>query len=328
MADDELVRIKGEVSATGGSVELRVGNQAPGALEKIFPRWMARRTATTTISARILSSLNQNGVLDEADLEYASAVFGEAEAKWMRRKAIAERAAAALPELTPPHALPAPASDSNDSEAAREPEQVAEPADDWLNQFWEDAGLVSDEMMQEIYGRILASEALKPGSCSRRTLAVLRSLDRETAESFARVARLVMDSWIPTDGDILKLADVNVGTLLALDDMGLLDSRTMLVTAIPSDEATFYRWNDRVVAVSRANGSQLSVYPLTRAGRDLSRIADVQFRLTDFTTILGWMNRSIKKSGELAWAVLPHRHWEGKVTALNWTSVARTSKKS
>ena len=77
-----------------------------------------------------------------------------------------------------------------------------------MNRIHEDMCLVDDEMLQEIYARILASESASPGSISLRTLGVLRYLDRRTAEAFALVQKVLFDSYIPRQrrdaGHILK----------------------------------------------------------------------------------------------------------------------------
>lgn len=314
MADDEIVRVKGELSATGGAVDFRLGKGVPEFLARTFPRWAARRDATTAVSSRILAAIQQHDSLDEADVEYASAVLGEAEAKWIRRRAIAQRAVLALPEATGPQTAA-----TEDAQPSGGPQP--QPDADWLNQFWEDAGLVSDEAMQELYGRILLSQARKPGACSRRTLAVVRSLDRETAEVFQRIARVTVSSWVPKDTEVLRSLGLNLAAILDLGDAGLLDSDSMLAVTIDSDDNQLYRWNDRAILIRNAKSSRLGIHPLSRAGRELLTVADVPYEPIDFTTVIAWLNRNLKKGRTLGWALLPHRNWEGDGSKLHWNEV-------
>ena len=64
------------------------------------------------------------------------------------------------------------------------PEDV-EP--DWYRHFFNRQCIVSDSEMQEIWARILAGEANRPGSFSRRTLSIVSDIDKSEAETFAKL---------------------------------------------------------------------------------------------------------------------------------------------
>lgn len=70
--------------------------------------------------------------------------------------------------------------------AASLPGVVSEdPVDkDWISRFFDECKDVSNEDLQKIWGRILAGEVAKPGSCSRKTLAILKDLSQDDAELF------------------------------------------------------------------------------------------------------------------------------------------------
>lgn len=59
---------------------------------------------------------------------------------------------------------------------------------DWFVRFFEEAGSISDEDIQELWAKVLAGEIENPGSFSLRTLDVLRSLSKYEAEIFQRLA--------------------------------------------------------------------------------------------------------------------------------------------
>jgi hypothetical protein len=177
VGSDDLVSGKASLSKEGVSLEGAIGHRAPGVLAKLFPKHFARARVTTEITRRIVDKIATGGEFEHADVEFATAVLGEENAKWIRRQEIAARALRASEEAQ--RALPPAASQ------AECPKQAAVTAQDWISRFWENAGLVSDEVLQEIYGRLLAGEARTPGLCSMRTLRVLQYMDRRIADDFA-----------------------------------------------------------------------------------------------------------------------------------------------
>jgi len=64
--------------------------------------------------------------------------------------------------------------------------------DDWIAQFFSTAKDVSNEMMQDVWGRVLAGEINKPGSYRLRSLECLKVLSQEEAEIFQRACYLAI----------------------------------------------------------------------------------------------------------------------------------------
>lgn len=62
---------------------------------------------------------------------------------------------------------------------------------DWLDLFIDQCQNVSDEAMQSLWSRVLASEAVKAGSFRRRTLGVVASLEQFEAERFTQLCQFV-----------------------------------------------------------------------------------------------------------------------------------------
>lgn len=74
-----------------------------------------------------------------------------------------------------------------------EKEVSSEPVNpDWATRFFDIAQDISDETMQDLWGRILAGEVKRPQSYSLRTLDVLRNITREEAELFEKIAQYVL----------------------------------------------------------------------------------------------------------------------------------------
>ena len=61
--------------------------------------------------------------------------------------------------------------------------------DDWITDFFEQCRNVSNAEMQELWARILAGEANAPGSFSRRTISIVRNLDRYDGAAFSSLCR-------------------------------------------------------------------------------------------------------------------------------------------
>lgn len=181
-----------------------------------------------------------------------------------------------------------------DSAAKLLPETVSEePVDpDWMSRFFADAADVSDEHLQKIWAKLLAQEVAEPNACSRRTLSILKEMNREDAQRFERLCGLVWyrenHGFVPLDQDLivtdaieieweyLSSFDVFVDDLLELDALGLVhyqeDLTQLLSTgSVISNGQSFY-----VVYVHQKSGSSMSLdaFPLTRSGYELSLIVD------------------------------------------------------
>jgi Protein of unknown function (DUF2806) len=64
---------------------------------------------------------------------------------------------------------------------------AAAPEDDWMNSFMRFAEDASSERLQDLFGRILAGQVLRPGAFGLATLRVLSELDQVTANDFSEV---------------------------------------------------------------------------------------------------------------------------------------------
>jgi|GEM_PF-2092296 len=128
---------------------------------------------------------------------------------------------------------------------------------DWFVRFFEDAGNISDDDMQDLWARILAGEIFRPGHYSLRTLETLRNMSCKEAESLQRVAPLVIHDYgnafiygsnsitishTYTGEDILRLSDcgivddfedrsykkVVIGSKISENYMGIVDKEDIL----------------------------------------------------------------------------------------------------
>ncbi|PTL75526.1 DUF2806 domain-containing protein [Vitiosangium sp. GDMCC 1.1324] len=76
------------------------------------------------------------------------------------------------------------------------PENVSqEPVDpDWGNRFFAGAQEISNEQMQQLWGRLLAGEVARPGSVSPRTLDHLRNMTSSDAKLFSKLCEFAFES--------------------------------------------------------------------------------------------------------------------------------------
>lgn len=73
------------------------------------------------------------------------------------------------------------------SESPEDGSQAAPPDDDWMNAFMRFAEDASSERLQDMFGRILAGEVVRPGSFSLATLRAVAELDQPIAQDFSLV---------------------------------------------------------------------------------------------------------------------------------------------
>jgi Protein of unknown function (DUF2806) len=78
-------------------------------------------------------------------------------------------------------------------EPSTDPETINQIDEDWIFFHSEKARLVSDQEMQSLWARILAREAERPGSFSKRTLDFLAALEKSEAEDFTNLCRYVVE---------------------------------------------------------------------------------------------------------------------------------------
>lgn len=103
---------------------------------------------------------------------------------------------------------------------------------DWIINFFEKGRLISDEGMQELWARILAGEANRPGSFSRRTVNIMNDIDEKCAELFVNACGYVWQvgsQMIPifhsdeiNRNHIYDTRDIIFLDLQHLEDVGLL----------------------------------------------------------------------------------------------------------
>jgi hypothetical protein len=150
-------------------------------------------------------------------------------------------------------------------------EQVSnDPVDkDWMTRFLDIAEEISDEDMQEIWGRVLAGEIKKPKSYSLRTLEVLRNLSKEEAALVTKVSNFqVALDLLCTEDFALDLTDQ-----ITLDDIGIICGEELVrtYTVSSSGKIVFILNKQALINVYAPTGTKFDFkgFKMTKAGMEI-----------------------------------------------------------
>ncbi|MBI5097579.1 MAG: DUF2806 domain-containing protein [Nitrospirae bacterium] len=119
----------------------------------------------------------------------------------------------------------------NDLRDDAKPEGIEE---DWIFNFFEKGKLISDKEMQCLWARILAGEANRPGSFSKRTIEIVSTLSKEEAHLFTS---LCVFAWQFGNNELATLIyhiyggeksiynrnGISFSTLTHLDNIGIIN---------------------------------------------------------------------------------------------------------
>lgn len=204
------------------------------------------------------------------------------------------------------------------AQAADELEDTAvtdhEPDHDWAAHFFNLAQDVSSEEMQKLWAKVLAGEVERPGGTSILTLGVLKDLDRPTALLFRKLCSASIsiggtdssfaDVRVPSLGEnaasnSLRPYGLNFDALNVLNEHRLIiadynsyyDYRLCLGVALPDNTSIVripFRFQGRFWLLeptgerSKDGEFRVSGVSLTRSGRELARVVDIE-PMPDYT---------------------------------------------
>lgn len=182
--------------------------------------------------------------------------------------------------------------------ALPEVSQDARPQDvqnDWITNFFDQCRLISDEEMQRLWAKVLAGEANRPGTHSKRTVGLLSSLDKSDAELFKKFCTFCwcfgevnpVGEATPTpvvydfNADIYKKVGVTFTELTHLNDIGLIHFETYSGFGLPGRPqkiVVFYYGTAVIIEFPKPkdNSMETGHVLLTKAGKELARLCDSQ----------------------------------------------------
>ena len=152
--------------------------------------------------------------------------------------------------------------------------------DDWLYRWRDSASTVSDEMLQELWGRVLAGEVKAPGAFSLRTLEFLKNLSADEAGLIEKMAPYVIDDSYMYGGrgpdTLLERHGLTFSALLELDELGIIVRDVNFHYQVRSSQGTSLQAYNRLLLVTTITGGDepldLPVHKLTPVGRQLLKL--------------------------------------------------------
>ena len=158
---------------------------------------------------------------------------------------------------------------------------------DWATRFFDIAQDISDETMQDLWGRILAGEVKRPKSYSLRTLDVLRNISCEEAQLFEKVACYFMfdkaffiyyDSSFREDKNI----DLTYEDIAKLIEIGLIQAGSSVYAHLHNQQGetiinamTYGNYVILIEQPSKYKEVAFPIYPLTKVGEELGKLLSV-----------------------------------------------------
>ena len=162
-----------------------------------------------------------------------------------------------------------------------------EPDPDWTARFFGAVQDVSSTQMQEIWARILSGEVQQPGRTSLRTLDALRNMSRKDATLFEGVASFVIGGFIFYENDENAQDLIAYGTLLHLQDCGLVNIGPFLSVNLNlrrNEDGWEEIYQDTVLRIqevtpgSTSNPLPIPCVALTVAGKELLQVTKRRFQ--------------------------------------------------
>ena len=155
---------------------------------------------------------------------------------------------------------------------------------DWTTRFFNLAEDISNERMQELWGKILSGEVKKPGSFSLRSLELLKNITKYEAEIFTKFVQLNVrhsrGHFIPyiEQNTFETYFDIPYSEILLMYEIGLLSSGPNIGLHFPALEfpaLMFYEFGDTGIQVTTAahdKQNSVAILSLTQIGLELAAL--------------------------------------------------------
>lgn len=164
---------------------------------------------------------------------------------------------------------------------------------DWIDDFTEKAEKISVKEVQRLWSKLLAGEANDHGTFSKKTMATLYELDKDTAKAFSTYCTYAvqnsnrqsafdnlytpLSNWGASHKDSLIL---KVAQLKSLEDAGLITRQYNVKMTVPAGSTInigFLTDSSRIVFRNNEDQDReiyFTIYPFTRAGDQLCSLCD------------------------------------------------------
>ena len=151
--------------------------------------------------------------------------------------------------------------------------------DEWIANFFDKCRMVSDSEMQNLWARVLASEANAPSTYSKRTVNFIAELDKSEAELFTKLCGFgwQIDDFIPLvfdeKAEIYNRHGINLDTLSHLESIGLIQFQALGFMWSNFSQRFFADYYDKRLSLDlpKDTGNKLKIGKtrLTKIGQEL-----------------------------------------------------------
>ena len=177
--------------------------------------------------------------------------------------------------------------------------------DDFMTQFYNGVGEISDVDMQLLWAKLLAGEIKQPRTFSLRTIQKLKVISSKEAILFEKISPYVIDNdYIPNDANFLQKYNVNYSDLMILQDCGIL-SLVKTSKYYNSEQAAIYNkkisvFKKMVLSNDEKNIIETKVFPLSQFGKELMGLVTIQYNDNYFYEFLNRLKSYQKNSATIS----------------------------
>ena len=160
---------------------------------------------------------------------------------------------------------------------------------DFLTQFINGAGEISDQEMQLMWAKLLAGEIKQPRSFSLRTLSKLKTLTTNEARLFEKIAPyIICNDCVVSNEKILNEYEIKFESLIILNDCGIINLLSGMSKIISGNASVQY--NDLICIINQKTNVNnmentnihINGYILTNFGKELLKIMQVHYNNSFF----------------------------------------------
>ena len=164
---------------------------------------------------------------------------------------------------------------------------------DWFVRFFEAAGNVSDDTMQNLWAKILAGEIAQPSTFSLKTIDVVRNLSKKDAELFIKICSHSFVSsgtncFLPNEDEYLETVGITYADIMKLSEIGLMfnDGLISLSMSISSEPRILVNSHSLIMVMASSSGkpeeANIRQYPFTEVGNEVSTLISKSASDEDF----------------------------------------------
>lgn len=141
---------------------------------------------------------------------------------------------------------------------------------DWVLNFFENAGYISDEHIQEIWSKILIGEIKNPNTYTLRTLNILKNMTSFEANLYEKIIPFIFyekeNPFIYNDTELLEKYGLEFNELIKLEDCGLISLNVGVSINFKDIKNYIYNNNYAILINGEKN---LGIYRITESGKQI-----------------------------------------------------------